>query len=261
MSEKNKVETSSTKAAFTTNEKSHSEVQLPRSLQALLSSHSRKREPVTPSKGRVVGKMASRKNSRCVHWESQLEYKAMLLMEFSNSVLSYDEQPETFVISNANPTFRYTPDVRITMSSGVHAYVEVKPLSKVLRPEVKERLTAISDYFLSIGSEFLVLTEVEIEKRQTLETIRFLKPYARLELPEMLIAYVRAKLMELDREVSLQTFVNWFKDKKFAYACIAQNIAAIDLEKALCSATLIRLPQEKDNENCLFHYRLAPTFA
>lgn len=85
----------------------------------ILNKHKKRvRQPVTPSKGRVVGQFPSIKNKTSVAWESQLELKACRIFEYSHFIESYREQPAVVKYMLEGAMRRYIPDFELTCLNG-----------------------------------------------------------------------------------------------------------------------------------------------
>ncbi|WMO15286.1 TnsA endonuclease N-terminal domain-containing protein [Pseudoalteromonas piscicida] len=221
--------------------------------------HRRVREPVSPSKGRVVGYYASHKNQRPIGWESQLELKACMLMEFSHQVKSYHEQPATLYFPCKGRVCKYTPDFEIRTKSGSTFFVEVKPLVRVNDPRIKELLCAASDFLGERGFGYVVLTEEELIKPELLRNLTMLKPYLLHRLNGDEIKILKRSLKKNDA-ASLETLSKVSGSLKNVYSFIAHGHASAPLAKPLDLDTEISLTSESNRENFLFNGRVAPDF-
>lgn len=223
-------------------------------------SHQRMREPVTPSKGRVVGYYSSCKNNRGIAWESQLELKACTLFEFSLSVKSYREQPIMLWLPNSNSDLsRYTPDFEITDINGEVSYVEVKPESKLQDSLVRETLLAASNALRKQGYAYYVLTERELNQQHLLRNLTVLKTSLqhKFETEELTRAI---QWINLQGQSTYQDLSKYMGGPKAALALISQRLIAADLYQPLSLTTPIWPIEENDHENYLFKGRFAPDF-
>lgn len=133
----------------------------------------RGRRVITRSGCRPRGSFPSAKLGRQVHFESILEKHACYLLEFSPGVIRYQEQVQ---IELPDGEVRF-PDFEIIDSSGSVRYIEVKAQQQLCRPEVGERLKYLSDYLISQGYGYCVLTEKEINRQPRLENLKLLFAY------------------------------------------------------------------------------------
>jgi len=143
----------------------------------------RAREPVTRSRGLVRGQFPSTKMKRMIAWESQLEQKACYHFEYSPAVVAFREQPETLCFSYQNRMCEYTPDFQITLCNGEIWYVEVKPLSKLFKPDIIERLQLAHQFLADKGYSFIVITDEELNYPTRIRNLSILRPYLRFEIP------------------------------------------------------------------------------
>lgn len=219
----------------------------------------RVREPVSPSKGRVVGYYASWKNKRPIAWESQLELKACMLFEFSPAISAYQEQPATLHFPARGKMCRYTPDFELTTNQGDIYFVEVKPADRVLNPAIKSLLIAASDFLQERGFGYFVLTEEELNYPDLLRNLTMLKPYLKVKLCGREVSELTAWVAR-QGTVDLEELAKAFGSTQKAFAYIAQGHATATLTSPLCLSTKITLNLENHHETCLFNGRFAPDF-
>ncbi len=119
------------------------------------------RQIVTRSGKKFRGRFPSRKNATMVCWESLHERDAILLLEYSANVVSFEEQPsvETYYIGGT--PHKYYPDIRARLSNDQVVDIEVKPKEKLLSPEAKEKYGRIAAMYKKAGRNFRILTELD----------------------------------------------------------------------------------------------------
>lgn len=132
------------------------------------------RKVVTPSGRRVRGYEPSKKMRQMVAWESQLERDAILLFEFSPGVAAYREQPEKIQYYVAGEQFTYFPDFEVVLAHGEIIHVEVKPVSKLKKRELKTRLEQIAQHYAQNDRAFRILTDEEIRCEPRLSNLKLL---------------------------------------------------------------------------------------
>jgi TnsA endonuclease N terminal len=95
-----------------------------------------------------------------IHCESILEADAARLFEISYFVKSYRSQPsqETYYDNEGNPR-TYYPDFEVTLWDDSLLDVEVKPASKLYKPEIKGKFEAIVRRYQEQSRRFRILTE------------------------------------------------------------------------------------------------------
>lgn len=124
--------------------------------------HQPARDTVRPTGAIVRGKFPSRKTGRMVTFEGLLEWRALYLFEASPAVLSYTEQPETARYPDGRRLRRYTPDFELALRDGSSMLIEVKPKANAIRPEIRDKLSAVADSFHMRGRRFHILTDEKI---------------------------------------------------------------------------------------------------
>ncbi|MEQ1546066.1 Tn7 transposase TnsA N-terminal domain-containing protein [Methyloglobulus sp.] len=120
---------------------------------------------------------------RMVAWESQLEQKACYHFEYSPAVVAFREQPETLCFPYQNRMCEYTPDFQLTLFDGEICYVEVKPLSKLFKPDILERLQLAHQFLAEKGYNFIMITDEELNYPTRIRNLSILRPYLRFEIP------------------------------------------------------------------------------
>lgn len=208
------------------------------------------RKVVTRSGRRVRGYFPSRKMGRMVAWESQLERDALYLFEFSTGVLTYREQPERVHFPMGEEVRLYIPDFELVLEPDELCHVEVKPASKLVKPDVAQRFQAIVQHYDRIGRRFQILTEINIRHDRLLSNLK-------------LLAYHSGRL----DAAALQGFVDnllikparTFKDVAAALGCdanayrlLASGKYCCDLSRAIGPDTVIAPAQESCHATLLF---------
>jgi hypothetical protein len=223
------------------------------------SEHTRAREPVSRSKGRVTGYYASWKNKRPVAWESQLERDACALFEFSPAIASFKEQPETFEFEHEGNVVKYTPDFVLFFQCGGVAYVEVKPENQLELPVIKNRLVCASEYLTSLQSDFIVLTEKEIRLPNYATNLAILKLHSRIKLNQIEIDGLQRWLRK-QGSAPIFSLSQMLGSTPKAFAFIAQGFACVDLGKLISETTIAYSQKEGNHESIIFSCRFAPDF-
>jgi hypothetical protein len=220
----------------------------------------RAREPVTRSRGQVRGQFSSTKMKRMIAWESQLEQKACYHFEYSPAVVAFREQPETLCFQYQDRMCEYTPDFQLTFFNGEIWYVEVKPLAKLFKPDILERLQLAHQFLAEKGYNFIVITDEELNYSTRIRNLSILRPYLRFEIPSYITQQAVTWLNHYT-DPTLEGLSQFVDSKSTALALLAQFLICFDLEKPLTNSTLLFLdPTGDKHEACLFAYRTGPNF-
>lgn len=104
----------------------------------------------------VAGRFFSHKNSKLLDFESQLEKKYFLLLEFDEDVISYEPQPLKVE--------KYIPDVLVQRKNNIPLLVEVKYSDEAFNPDekLKRKFETLTNYAINNNLEFKIFTEKEI---------------------------------------------------------------------------------------------------
>ena len=219
----------------------------------------RVREPVTRSRGRVVGFYSSTKNMRHVAWESQLEQKACNVFEFSPAITSYREQPVTIHFQSNGELLRYTTDFELMLINGQRLYAEIKPAKYLEEPEGKQRLQDIATYWQRKNQGFIVITDEELNYPDMQNNLSLLRAYQRFRCSEELIR--QGVFWVSDAPVNnLLGLMTYLGSPAAAYALIAQGHITANLHQPFSFDTALHLPEDFQHETYLFTYRTAPDF-
>lgn len=131
------------------------------------------RKVVTRSGLHVRGHFPSYKMGRMVSWESQLERKCILYLEYSSAVLAYEEQPLVLEYSDGDGNARRAiPDFSVRLSDGSKLLLEVKPSEKLLRADLAEKLRAVGKAAREEGYSYLVVTDLELNQEPLLSNLK-----------------------------------------------------------------------------------------
>ncbi len=138
---------------------------------------------VPPNRRSVTGLLPSRKNARMVPFESALERDLATLLEFDDSVATFEAQPVEIRYQHAGRLRRGVPDFLVTYHEGVGRrpmLCDVKYREELFKrwPELKPRLRAAKRHASEHGWDYRILTEAEI-RTPFLRNARFLLPYQR----------------------------------------------------------------------------------
>lgn len=132
------------------------------------------RKVVTRRGRRFRGYFPSRKLGRMVAWESLLERDAILLLEFSRGVVSYQEQPVRILYADGMISREYYPDFEAILEDRRCVHVEVKTTWQLAKPDIATKFKVIASDYRRRQQEFLIITEREIQCEPLLTNLRTL---------------------------------------------------------------------------------------
>lgn len=202
----------------------------------------RVRKVVTRRGRHIRGYFPSKKLNRMVAWESLLEKDALLLMELSPGVLSYQEQPEEISYWDGQAMCGYVPDLRVNLCNESSLLVEVKPAEELERPSVRAKYQQIAQYLQEQGEHFLILTDQEIRQEPQYSNLcRLLYCYnhSPTRLPSAREIGMQLKGLE---QATIQDCLGLF-GASITYALIAKGLLVADLSLVLTPASPVNLPE------------------
>lgn len=202
----------------------------------------RVRKVVTRRGRHIRGYFPSKKLNRMVAWESLLEKDALLLMELSPGVLSYQEQPEEISYWDGQAMCGYVPDLRVNLCNEASLLVEVKPAEELERSAVSSKYQQIAQHLLEQGEYFLILTDQEIRQEpqfSNLSRLLYRYNHAPDNLPSA--KEIAARLARRDH-LSLQECLEMFSPD-VTYALIAKGFLVVDMSLLLTPASFVHLPE------------------
>ena len=202
----------------------------------------KKRRVVTGSKAAPSGYHPSMKSNALVPWESSLERDALQRLELDRTIKVFRAHQTEVTVSGPGGPFKTYPDIEAETTDGDIKVIEVKPLRRAQHPEVAVRLEAIRQHYAAQGTDYVVLTEVELRADgvdcQINELIEFRKPGERdrlSQMPEVMVA-LYTPLPETLEDLA-EALGSW----RMVKALIANDILAIDIRNPLDPRQPVRL--------------------
>ena len=110
------------------------------------------------------GKVPSRKLGRMVAGESLIECDAILLLEFSPGVLTYQEQPTLIQYADGETIRTYYPDFEAVLKSGEVIHLEIKAAAELAKPATQTKYRAIAADYARRGHAFRIITDEELRQ-------------------------------------------------------------------------------------------------
>lgn len=219
-------------------------------LTAQFTDHTPIRRVVAPTGGIVRGKIPSYKMGCMVAYESLLEKDAILLFEFSPGVIGIREQPMKITYELAGKLRWYTPDFEISLANGNTVVIEVKPASKLTKPENAVRFRHLKRIMAEQGHDFLILTDDIIRRPLLLSNLKRLHPFCFQRLDEQILRRVKEAYQD-SLVISFAELNAITKSLSQTYAFIAQGLVWCDLEQPLLPETVMK-HSDKEANNVLF---------
>lgn len=202
----------------------------------------RVRRVVTRRGRHIRGYFPSKKMSRMVAWESLLERDALLLLELSPGVEAYQEQPEELSYWDGEAIRGYVPDLLVSLHDERSLLIEIKPITELERPKVREKYTQIAQQLQTQGRDYRLLTENEIRCEPQFGNLQHLLYHYNHPAPDLPSQAQIAALFRQTGDVSLALCLDQLGSDA-AYSLIAQGQLFIDLSQLITPASLVRLPE------------------
>lgn len=208
------------------------------------------RKVVTRRGRRFRGYFPSRKLHRMVAWESLLERDAILLLEVSPGVVSFQEQPTVIQYFDGKDLCDYYPDFEVILADGALFHLEVKTTTKLKNPKVATKFAAIAAHYQERGCGFRIVTEQELQREPLLtnaQELAYLQGNTGRPLPSFhelrsdlgadTIAFAKAESI-LGRDTVLHL--------------ITYGILGCDLNQPLAGDTLLTIQEGARDDSLLF---------
>lgn len=209
------------------------------------------RKAITRSKKTFRKKFPSKKNQCMVHCESILESKAALYFEISPYVKSYVAQPsrEIYYDKDYEPKI-YFPDFNVVLFDDSELDVEVKPKSKLYRPDLKRKFEAIIHRYQEQDRRFRILTDEVLLSEPFHSNLQILRYHRRMDQKSDLFLEFAEKLS--NREFStLKDVSRIIGYEHHAYDLLAMGHLGTDFKRPLLLTNQVWLNnnQMQEDEN------------
>lgn len=175
------------------------------------------------------GYFYSRKNRRSVAYESLLEKKCFLILEFDDDIVSYEEQP--LKIEN------YVPDVLAVTKDGKNVLIEVKYSEEAENPDEKlsAKFDALKKYCGDRDWTFKIFTEKDVNEPY-FSNISLIYRYVSLRPNEKILSFIRKR-----GKTDIKTLLETGFEVEHIYALLAKGKLKTDLRKELSLGSRIRI--------------------
>ena len=175
------------------------------------------------------GYFYSCKNRRSVAYESLLEKKCFLMLEFDEDIVSYEEQP--LKIEN------YVPDVLAVTKDGKNVLIDVKYSEEAENPDEKlsAKFDALKKYCGDRGWTFKIFTEKDVNEPY-FSNVSLIYRYASLKPDENILSFMKER-----EETNIENLMARGFDISHVYALLVQGKLKTDLRKELSPESRIRI--------------------
>ena len=178
------------------------------------------------------------KMRRMVQCESMLEADAVLLFDWSNDIVAFEEQPCFEFPTQDGKPFRYTPDFLTRHVDGSETYIEVKPLEKLRSPKLRGRLNCVAEHFARSSCCFKVLSEDALRNESIRVNHRLLAYHAR-PLPSNLYFWSLVDELACTGEVSFGRMCEVLGEPRLALQLLGNRHFVFDIRTQLKDSTLV----------------------
>lgn len=187
-----------------------------------------------------------------VEYESLLERDAILLLEHSPGVISYQEQPELIMYEHKNEIRKYFPDFGVTIRSDAKVHLEIKPEIKLENQDLIEKFQSIIARYQNHSAKFVILTEEIIRKEPMLTNLNIINNVKKFHF-DITQKFIAVKEMLLaSKQCTVEDLISKF-GKTEVLMMLANQLIVCDLNQSLESPTnYVKLFEENDHDTLLF---------
>lgn len=208
--------------------------------------HERKRDILREVHYRGVGGIASPDNQEFLQWETYLERLALRTLLLCYDVTNVVSQPSFQYTDETGTPRRYTPDIQLQHGDRT-IHIEVKVLLRILAPDTRERLAALSSIFKERGETLAFLTDDQLpspEKSARSKNVNLLARYKNHPIPQHDVE--RLLRASGSQPTVAELIIPERREESLAaiYAMVAQKHLWIDFDEPLSEASRIALPHQ-----------------
>jgi hypothetical protein len=207
------------------------------------------RKVVTRRGRRIRGYFPSHKCGRMIAWESLLERDAILLLEFSQGVVSYRHQPTVIDYSDGEQMRKYYPDFEVVLDGGEVIHLEIKPAAELALSAVSAKYRQIAADYQCRQQRFRILTDDEIRVEPLLGNLNTLFPLR--GKPAQSEFSVRDWLATFGPTAVPFSVVENELGRAFLLRLLANDKVSCDLHQPLAGDTAVTINQGECHETLL----------
>jgi len=184
----------------------------------------------------VAGRFFSHKNNKLIDFESQLEKKCYLILEFDDNIVSYEPQP--LKIEN------YIPDILAYRANDIPLLIEVKYSDEAFNPneKLKRKFDTLNKYAKKNNLEFKIFTEQDI-KEPYFSNINLIYNYAKISINNEIISNILKLIPKEGISIAqlLTKVNNEMNYLSHIYHLIFQKKLETNLNKKLSQNSILRI--------------------
>jgi hypothetical protein len=200
----------------------------------------------------VTGYFSSYKNKRQINFESKLEHDFYLLLEFDETIKSYQEQPFKVYYIYQDKKRRYTPDTLVNYIDSTQKIFEVKPMFKIKNDiELQEKIELQKQKIKEEKNlELLIFTDENMNKIY-MNNIKIIYNFAFIKINKEIQDKIRKELLKLDVPIAVKNLLDRLTNTKadrlkyipYLWNLVFNNLECMDFTKKITMASIIN-PKE-----------------
>lgn len=196
----------------------------------------------------VTGYFSSFKNKRQINFESKLEHDFYLLLEFDETIKSYQEQPFKVYYIYQDKKRRYTPDTLVNYIDSTQKIFEVKPMFKIKNDiELQEKIELQKQKIKEEKNlELFIFTDVNIDKTY-INNIKIIYNFAFIKVNKEIQDKIRKELLKLNVPIAVKNLLDRLTNTKadrlkyipYLWNLVFNNLECMDFTKKITMASII----------------------
>lgn len=196
----------------------------------------------------VTGYFSSYKNKRQINFESKLEHDFYLLLEFDETVKSYQEQPFKVYYIFQDKKRRYTPDTLVNYTNDTQKVFEVKPIFKIQNDvELQEKIGLQKQKIKEEKNlELSIFTDENMNKIY-MNNIKIIYNFAFIKVNKEIQDKIRKELLKLDVPIAVKNLLDRLTNTKadrlkyipYLWNLVFNNLECMDFTKKITMASII----------------------
>lgn len=196
----------------------------------------------------VTGYFSSYKNKRQINFESKLEHDFYLLLEFDETIKSYQEQPFKVYYIYQDKKRRYTPDTLVNYIDSTQKIFEVKPMFKIKNNiELQEKIELQKQKIKEEKNlELLIFTDENMNKIY-MNNIKIIYNFAFIKVNKEIQDKIREELLKLNVPIEVKKLLDILTSTKsdrlkyipYLWNLVFNNLGCIDFTKKITMASII----------------------
>ena len=204
---------------------------------------------ITRSGAKPRGHFLSLKNGGCyIPWESPLERRAYLRLEFSQEYVAYKDYQRPIEITNGRDgPFRTYPDIAGKTQQAESHLIEVKDARKAAEPHVAWRLHDATIQLADRGIPYLVWTQELLDRQPTLARLEALYYFRRpREQKRLITELVHRGFMAYQNELTIGDLAKELGGPLSIIRLMANDLLLFDIDHPPTrdGAAVLRLPPD-----------------